>query len=117
MLLDDVPAAIGILMGETHAPQTNATADEVQRLMCAVTDDREREAIRAEIGHCESIEECARVAPRHIKRRLKVVAMKRKAGPGPSGWRNSYIAGVGETKGGIAQLRLWTELWTRGQVQ
>ena len=43
--------------------------------------------------------------------------MKRKAGPGPSGWRNSYIAGMGETRGGIAQLRLWTELWTRGRIQ
>jgi hypothetical protein len=116
VLADDVPAAVGILMGDVHAPQTYETAAEVERLMCAPVHDDERQAVQDELRACRALPDSTSVAARHVKRRLRVVAAKRKAGPGPSGWRNSYIAGMGEARGGIAQLRLWTELWARGRI-
>jgi hypothetical protein len=103
-------------LGDTHAPQTYDTAAEVERLMCASVDEDERQAIREELRACRATPDSTSIAARHVKRRLRVVTAKRKAGPGPSGWRNSYIAGMGETKGGGAQLRLWSELWARGRI-
>ncbi|MFM7977820.1 MAG: hypothetical protein ACKPKO_00760, partial [Candidatus Fonsibacter sp.] len=107
-LADDVPAAVGILQGEEHAPQTYETAAELERLMRVDLDDDERRVVQEELRACRSMPDFLSVSARHVKRRLRVVTAKRKAGPGPSGWRNSCIGGMGETKGGIAQLRLWS---------
>ncbi|MFM7978506.1 MAG: hypothetical protein ACKPKO_04255, partial [Candidatus Fonsibacter sp.] len=91
-------------------------AAEVEWLMRVGVYDDEGRVVQEELHACRSMPDSTSIAARHVKRRLRVVAAKRKAGPGPSGRRNSYIAGMGKTNGGIAQLRLWSELWARGRI-
>ena len=38
------------------------------------------------------------------------------AEPGPSGWRNAYIAAIGRCEGGPAVMREWIGTWTRAMV-
>ncbi len=42
--------------------------------------------------------------------------MRRLAAPGPSGWRSSHLEGFIDAPGGIEQLRLWGELWSKGRL-
>eukprot|EP00973_Karenia_brevis_P062794 8731364-Karenia_brevis.AAC.1 len=53
---------------------------------------------------------------RDVRRRLWALRDRRKAAPGPSGWRNSYLVYFAEVEGGVMQMRLWTELWSRGRI-
>eukprot|EP00974_Lingulodinium_polyedra_P027504 2658926-Lingulodinium_polyedra.AAC.1 len=61
--------------------------------MCAPADDAERSVIQHELQLRRGVAQTARITPIHVRRRLKAVEAKRKAGPGPGGWRDSYIAG------------------------
>ncbi|MFM7986812.1 MAG: hypothetical protein ACKPKO_46610, partial [Candidatus Fonsibacter sp.] len=63
-----VPAVFGILLGEEHAPQTYETAVEVEAIMCADVNDNERCAVQEELRMCRSMQDCASVAARHVKR-------------------------------------------------
>eukprot|EP00974_Lingulodinium_polyedra_P127403 11202059-Lingulodinium_polyedra.AAC.1 len=60
----------------------------VERLVCAEADAAERQAVQAEFQQRRAAQPTARLVPSHVKRRLKAVEAKRKAGPGPSGWRD-----------------------------
>eukprot|EP00974_Lingulodinium_polyedra_P126403 11198147-Lingulodinium_polyedra.AAC.1 len=88
---------------------------EVERLMCAAIDEEERRAVQHKLQQRRVVRQSARIPPARVQRRLKAVEAERKAGPGPSCWRNSYIAGMGEPRGGVAQLQFWTGFWPRGR--
>ena len=79
--------------------------------------DSEVSDLEAEIARCRGMSTAAVIPKaRNVKRRLRVLHERRQAAPGSSGWRNSYLAGFSEQQGGVAQLRLWTELWCRGRI-
>lgn len=54
------------------------------------------------------------IRQKHVRRRLRVI--KTAAQPGPSCWRNSYLARIGEVRGGVAALARWSTLWAKGNI-
>ena len=55
-------------------------------------------------------------ARREPPRKLIPPAKRRKAGPGASGWRNSYICDIASASGGVPQLRMWTNHWAAARL-
>ena len=55
-----------------------------------------------------------RLKARTIARR--VAASKRNAAPGPSGWKNTYLALIMAAKGGPQALLAWSQAWANGAV-
>ena len=90
VLRDDLRAALSLLRGEIMAAPTEATVQEIDRLMCAQVPAGELDAAceRARIARtCTPVA----VTTKHTKRRARALNERRHAGPGASGWRNSYI--------------------------
>ena len=48
---------------------------------------------------------------------MQTSAMRPAAGPGPSGWRNSYIQAMHAEPGGPDALLAWTHSWCQGRVK
>ena len=115
VLRDDLRGALSLLRGQSMAPPTPATADEVERLMCMPVTPDEREQTIAEAEACCKLPAVS-VATRDVKRRARALQARRRAGPGPSGWRNSYVCALAATQGGPQQLRMWTDVWTHGTL-
>ena len=81
VLRDDLRAALSLLRGETMAVPTEATVQEIDRLMCA----------QVPPGELDTARDCARIAgtctpvavtTKHTKRRARALNERRHAGPG-----------------------------------
>ena len=115
---DDVPAAKAELMGETMADLTEQTARQIDELVAIPIPAGEAERLQAELTLGRNLAPVAVVPTiRTITRRLKAIHLRRLAAPGPSGWRNSHVEGFIDSPGGPQQLRLWSELWSKGRVE
>ena len=115
VLRDDLRGALSLLRGQEMAPPTESTAREVERLMCMDVTPAERAATLAEASECRK-QEPVIVATKDVKRRVRALQERRRAGPGPSGWRNSYICSLAAVQGGPQQLSMWTTAWACAQV-
>ena len=94
--------ACGLLRGERPAQLTLETAEQIDGLVNIAVDQDERDAIAKEVEAARATAATA-LTPQvsHIKRRLKALQEKRRAAPGASGWRNSYLTGFIDTPGGV----------------
>ena len=115
---DSVPKAVQTLLGSKVIQATEAIAEQVDGLAAVPPPEVELELIDAEVRLGLDLRATA-IKPKegHIRRASWAVGERRKAAPGPSGWRNSYIRRIAqESKDGILQSRLWSELWARGKI-
>ena len=87
VLRDNLRAALSLLRGSALAPPTPATVAEVQNLMCLAPGDNEDRAYDEALTKAKACQ-APPIPMRVIKSRLRALAARRAAGPGPSGWRN-----------------------------
>ena len=115
VLRDDMRGALSMLRGQEMAPATEATALEVETLMCLPVTQEERAATEAEARACRELQAMP-ITTKDVKRRARALHLRRRAGPGASGWRNSYICGLANIQGGPQQLRMWTQAWQQATL-
>ena len=108
-------SATDLLLGARCAPLTEATAVEVDSLVAVPISRVEEFNQRAALKEAKALaRHVAPVPHRLVRRRLRLAKMA--AQPGPSGWRNGFLAAVGESRGGVAALSRWADAWKRAQV-
>ena len=108
-------SAADALLGSVQAPLIEATAQEVDLLVADPLPHSELDAQKLETT--VGFKQAPMVEPiwhKHIRRRLRVP--KTSARPGPSCWRNSYLARIGDVRGGVAALARWSTLWAKGNI-
>ena len=103
VLSDEVGRARQTLMDQPQVERDLATAEAIDELVCApLAPDEEHELRKA----VEKVRTAGlNISPpkmRTVKRRI--TALHGGAGPGPSGWRNSYVKRLGELHGGLPAL-------------
>ena len=108
-------SATDLLLGARLAPLTEATAFEVDSLLAVPISRVEEFNQRAALREANALARHVGPVPhRLVRRRLRLAKMA--AQPGPSGWRNGFLASVGESRGGVAALSRWADVRRRAQV-
>ena len=114
---DDVERALGTLLGDSAPQQTEDVAQQVDELAAVRAPAEEYEMVEAEVRMgLELWKKAAIPKEKDVKRTLWAINDRRKAAPGPSGWRNSCIACLGREQEGKTALREWSELWAKGRI-
>ena len=108
-------SATDLLLGARRAPLDENTAREVDSLVAVPITREEEFNQRAALADAKALSRhVAPVPHRLVRRRLRLAKLA--AQPGPSGWRNGFLAAVGEARGGVAALSRWADVWRRAMV-
>ena len=103
------------LLGARRAPLDENTACEVDALVAVPITREEEFNQRAALAEAKALSRhVAPVPHRLVRRRLRLAKMA--AQPGPSGWRNGFLAAAGEARGGVAALSRWSDVWRRAMI-
>ena len=104
-----------LLLGARRAPLDENTACEVDSLVAVPITREEEFNQRAALAEAKALSRHVAPVPHRLVRRRPRLA-KMAAQPGPSGWRNGFLAAVGEARGGVAALSRWTDVWRRAMI-
>ena len=107
--------ATHLLLGQELADPSEATTQELTRLVAAPADKDERAATQAAATRILETIHPGKLAGRRTVRR-RIFALRAGAEPGPSGWRNGYLQHLVRLPEALDILVRWCRIWATGKV-
>ena len=108
-------AAAAILIGGPAVPPGEQTDAQIQQLFhTSQPSDHDQRELREAIAVVDALPQRSKLKPTLRQVGRQAAAIRPAAGPGGSGWRNSYIQAVYADPDGPAALQAWSHAWAQG---